>query len=586
MYRMDWKNSYEQLNLQDAVGAHLPVIGITGNCDAQTCSLATGYYQSVLEAGAIPLILPPLLKVEQLASILERVDGLLLSGGADVNPLLVSEEPLPSLHSINPRRDAYELLLIRMAYDRQIPILGICRGIQLLAIALEGSIYQDLAAQHPKPLIKHNQDLERGYPSHTVNVEPDTLLSSLFSSPCLEVNSFHHQAVKEVGKALRVVARSSDDVIEAVESAEYKSIIGVQWHPECFLLEGDRTMLPLFEWLRDEATSYARARTLHQRLLTLDSHCDTPMFFEHGINFRHRDKQLLVDSHKMKEGGLDASIMVAYLPQGERTPSAHQAATEKAEQLLSRLEAMVDDCPSFALARTPADLYRLKRAGTRAILMGIENGYAIGTDLSRIAHFRKRGVVYMTLCHNGDNAICDSARGTSEHGGVSAFGKEVIAEMNRTGMMVDLSHASEQSFYDALAWSKTPIVCSHSSARALCNHPRNLTDDQLRALAKAGGVVQVTLYHGFLRTEGEATLHDAVRHLNHLVAVAGIDHVGIGTDFDGDGGVTGCASAAELLNFTRQLVAEGYSEQEIEKIWGANFLRVMNICQNYKSENQ
>ncbi|MEG1581335.1 MAG: membrane dipeptidase, partial [Bacteroidaceae bacterium] len=146
-----------------------------------------------------------------------------------------------------------------------------------------------------------------------------------------------------------------------------------------------------------------------------------------------------------------------------------------------------DDCPSFALARTPADLYRLKRAGTRAILMGIENGYAIGTDLSRIAHFRKRGVVYMTLCHNGDNAICDSARGTSEHGGVSAFGKEVIAEMNRTGMMVDLSHASEQSFYDALAWSKTPIVCSHSSARALCDHPRNLTDDQLRALAKTGG---------------------------------------------------------------------------------------------------
>ena len=154
--------------------------------------------------------------------------------------------------------------------------------------------------------------------------------------------------------------------------------------------------------------------------------------------------------------------------------------------------------------------------------------------------------------------------------------------MNRCGLMVDLSHAAETSFYDALEVSQTPIVCSHASSRALCNHPRNLTDDQLRALAQAGGVAQVTLYHGFLRLEEEgvpATLDDAVRHLLHMIDVAGIDHVGIGTDFDGDGGIMGCANASELINFTRRLLAEGLSIDDLEKVWGGNWLRVMQQVQ-------
>ena len=157
--------------------------------------------------------------------------------------------------------------------------------------------------------------------------------------------------------------------------------------------------------------------------------------------------------------------------------------------------------------------------------------------------------------------------------------------MNRTGMMVDLSHGAESSFYDALEISHTPIVCSHSSAKALCNHPRNLTDEQMKALAKRGGVAQVTLYHGFLREEGEASIMDAVEHLNHMVNVMGIEHVGIGTDFDGDGGVSGCASASELINFTRKLMAERYSEKDIALIWGGNFLRVMDEVQRYAGGN-
>jgi microsomal dipeptidase-like Zn-dependent dipeptidase len=156
--------------------------------------------------------------------------------------------------------------------------------------------------------------------------------------------------------------------------------------------------------------------------------------------------------------------------------------------------------------------------------------------------------------------------------------------MNRLGLMVDLSHAADKSFYDALTISRTPIVCSHSSARALCDHPRNLTDDMMRALARKGGVAQTTLYPGFLRSNGQATILDAIAHLEHAIQVMGIDHVGLGTDFDGDGGVSGLADASELINFTRQLLARRYSERDIQKIWGGNFLRVMTQVQQMKEK--
>ncbi len=614
---MNWQDIYKDLNSTFSTKEARPVIGITGNYNQETCTLAEGYYQSVLKAGGIPFIIPPFYETDRLGELLDRLDGIIFSGGGDINPLLLGEEPIKELHSITPERDLQELLLARLAYDRQIPMLGICKGIQIINAALGGTNYQDIHTQMEGIRIKHSQDQDRRYPSHQVSITDGSILAKLFGTE-LAVNSFHHQACKTAAPCLTVTAISTDGVIEAVESNEFKSILGVQWHPETYILRNSTDMLPIFEWLISESAEFKQAKKLHTKIITLDSHCDTPMFFPQGINFASRDPKILVDLHKMTEGHLDASIMVAYLEQQERDEASLQNATAKANQILTQIEEMVaKNCTAVDIAYTPDDLWRLKRAGKRAIMLGIENGYAIGNDIHNVEAFRRRGVVYMTLCHNGDNDICDSARGNHEHGGVSEFGKQVIAEMNRVGMMVDLSHAAEASFYDALQLSQTPIVCSHSSARALCDHPRNLTDDQMRALAKAGGVAQVTLYHGFLvkdsvdfnpncqlstvncqlstvncqlstvncqlstvNCQHEATILDAIDHLNHMVNIMGIEHVGIGTDFDGDGGIRGCASASELINFTRRLLRERYTEEQIQMIWGGNFLRIMKQVQN------
>jgi microsomal dipeptidase-like Zn-dependent dipeptidase/gamma-glutamyl-gamma-aminobutyrate hydrolase PuuD len=550
------------------VAQRRPVIGITGNYGDLTCKLGEGYYKQVVAAGGVPLIIPPVADAAVLTSIMEKVDAVLLSGGADINPLYQGEDPIPQLGGINSERDLPELLLARMAFHRQLPMLGICRGIQTLAMALGGKV-----AQHISTNIKHSQDADRSEPTHSVSIEKDSTLYNIYSgnqSPTLYVNSFHHQAVSEPGEHFRVVAKANDGVIEAIESAEFKPILGVQWHPECMGESG----LPLFRWLVDEAEKFQKAKLMHHCVLTLDTHCDTPMFFPQNVDFGSRDPRILVDLHKMTEGRLDATIMVAYLPQPTEQPK------QFADNIFDKIEVMVARNSDYlALARTPEELWNNKYAGKKSIMLGIENGIALDGDLKNLRHFKDRGIVYVTLCHNGDNEICDSARGNQTHGGVSAFGAQVISEMNRLGIMVDLSHAHEKSFYDALELSKTPIVCSHSSARALCDHPRNLTDDQMRALAQKGGVAQTTLYHGFLKKDGEATILDAMAHLEHAIDVMGIDHVGLGTDFDGDGGIRGLADASELLNFTRQLLARRFSRQDIQKIWGGNFLRVMQQVQ-------
>lgn len=550
------------------VAQRRPVIGITGNYGDLTCKLGEGYYKQVVAAGGVPLIIPPVADAAVLTSIMEKVDAVLLSGGADINPLYQGEDPIPQLGGINSERDLPELLLARMAFHRQLPMLGICRGIQTLAMALGGKV-----AQHISTNIKHSQDADRSEPTHSVSIEKDSTLYNIYSgnqSPTLYVNSFHHQAVSEPGEHFRVVAKANDGVIEAIESAEFKPILGVQWHPECMSESG----LPLFRWLVDEAEKFQKAKLMHHCVLTLDTHCDTPMFFPQNVDFGSRDPRILVDLHKMTEGRLDATIMVAYLPQPTERPK------QFADNIFDKIEVMVARNSDYlALARTPEELWSNKYAGKKSIMLGIENGIALDGDLKNLRHFKDRGIVYVTLCHNGDNEICDSARGNQTHGGVSAFGAQVISEMNRLGIMVDLSHAHEKSFYDALELSKTPIVCSHSSARALCDHPRNLTDDQMRALAQKGGVAQTTLYHGFLKKDGEATILDAMAHLEHAIDVMGIDHVGLGTDFDGDGGIRGLADASELLNFTRQLLARRFSRQDIQKIWGGNFLRVMQQVQ-------
>lgn len=553
-----------------------PIIGITGNFDNGNMSLAPGYYTSILKAGGIPFVIPPCDEDDVLVNLLDKIDGLLLSGGGDINPLYLQEEPIKELHSINPHRDHQELMLVRLAANRQIPMLGICRGMQVMTATLGGTIYQDIYKQCEGQCIKHSQDLDRAYASHSVTIDEDTLLSKIMRTDKLMVNSFHHQAVKDAAPGFRISARATDGVAEAIESTEYKSMIGVQWHPECFILNNDECMMPLFNWLLNEAASFRDAKALHKRVLTLDTHCDTPMFFDQNINFASRDPRIRVDLHKMNEGHQDATIMVAYLEQKERTDEALIAATAKADRLLNEIEKMVAmNCTAVDIAYTPDDLYRLKREGKKAIMLGIENGYAIGKDISNVERFRKRGVVYMTLCHNGNNDICGSARYNDENLGVSPFGEQVIREMNRVGMMVDLSHAGVQTFYDTLDISQKPVVCSHSSSRALCDHPRNLYDEQLKAIARKGGVVQVCIYDCFLRKEGGASIVDIIEHLHHMVNVMGIEHVGIGTDFDGDGGVKGCYDSSELINLTRRLLQERYSEKDIRLIWGENFLRVM-----------
>lgn len=575
--------SSEYSNLHSRFPNHkkgAPLIGITGNFSDGNLTLAPGYYQSVVQAGGVPLIIPPYEDMQLLLNMLDSLDGILLSGGGDINPLFLDEEPKPGLHSINPYRDRQELMLVRLAANRQIPILGICRGIQIMNAALGGSLYQDIYSETDGTLLKHSQDMDRAFASHTVDIAADSLLHRIMRTEKLPVNSFHHQAVKSPAPGFRVSATAPDGVIEAIESTEYKSMLGVQWHPECFLLNHDKCMMPLFGWLIKEAKSFREAKRIHKRLLTLDTHCDTPMFFDRNINFAARDPQIKVDLHKMTEGRQDATIMVAYLPQKERTEEALLAATAKADQLLDEIERMAAmNCTAVDIAYTPADLFRLKRDGKKAIMLGIENGYAIGKDLNNVERFRKRGVVYMTLCHNGNNDICGSARYNDENLGVSEFGEQVIKEMNRVGMVVDLSHAGERTFYEALEISPLPPVCSHSSCRSLCNHPRNLTDEQLKAIARKGGTVQICLYSGFLHSSREATICDAVEHLHHAVNIMGIDHVGIGSDFDGDGGIIGCNDSSELINFTRRLLFERYSEQDIQKIWGGNFLRIMKEVQ-------
>ena len=559
-----------------------PLIGITGNLGDKGCELAQGYYISVVKAGGTPVVIPPHKDKESILSLLDTLDGLVLSGGDDINPLLLGEEPLPQLHSVCPERDETELFLAREAFHRQIPTLGICRGIQVMAAVLDGKVYQDIYVQGEGAKLKHSQDMPRYTASHTVNIkEGSTLQSIVGNKQTLAVNSFHHQAVSDPGQHLMISATSPDGIIEAVESNEDKALLGVQWHPECFILNNDQSMMSLFRWLINEARTFAQAKRIHDTSIILDSHCDTPMFFtdnsrENITMFGTRSDKVLVNLPKMTEGRLDASIMVAYIPQGERTQEAYEYVATKTDRLLTQIEEIVRaNSDRVGLAETEEDILMLKAQGKKAILRGIENGYAIGKDIGLLEYFKKRGIVYMTLCHNGDNDICDSARGNNEHGGLSPFGKEVVEQMNRLGILVDLSHASEKSFYDALEVSKVPIVCSHSSARALCDHPRNLTDDQMKALAKADGVAQTTVYNGFLRKEGQATIIDAVEHLCHAAKIMGVEHVGLGTDFDGDGGVPGLADASEIINFTRHLLRRQFSEQDIRLIMGGNFLRAM-----------
>lgn len=379
---------------------------------------------------------------------------------------------------------------------------------------------------------------------------------------------------------------------------------------------------------REERALTARATAIHERVLTLDTHIDIPLNFATRAVDPGVSGDFQVDLPKMRAGGLDAGFFIVYVGQTERTPENEAQAKADAMTKFEAIHRMAEELypDEIEIAYTAADVERIAGSGKLVAAIGIENGYVIGRDLSLLETYHELGARYMTLAHGGHNDIADSATprdalgdGAAEHDGVSAFGERVIGEMNRLGMLVDVSHISRAAMLDAARLSEAPVVASHSSMHALMPHPRNLDDEQLLALADNGGVVQTVALGAFLsetaarraveyrnirgafgmipgqqpedlgaepyedyigRMEAldarypDATVADFVDHIDHAVNLIGIDHVGISSDFDGGGGIHGWNDASETLNVTIELVRRGYSEEHIGKLWGGNLLRI------------
>jgi membrane dipeptidase len=394
------------------------------------------------------------------------------------------------------------------------------------------------------------------------------------------------------------------------------------------------------------------ATMIHQRVITLDSHVDiSPANFTAERNYTQSlDTQ--VNLPKMFEGGLDAVFFSVYVRQTTEAQSpdaftaagyerAYKAALEKFDGIHRLTEQIAPD--TIALALTSADVRRIKSQGKKVALIGTENGYPIGEDVGRVKEFYDRGGRYLSLNHNGHNQLSDSHTGERDGwkwNGLSALGKKVLVEMNRVGLMIDVSHASKDSMMQSLALSNAPIIASHSAVRALCDVSRNLDDEQLIALKKNGGVIQIVAYGSFVKTpqpdsparaaalaalrkefglpeiaasgqrasaraalaqlsaerrseydrklveidkqhpgDSPATVADFIDHVDYAVKLIGIDHVGIASDFEGGGGVWGWNDASESFNVTLELVERGYTEEQIEKLWGGNLLRVMDEVQ-------
>lgn len=376
----------------------------------------------------------------------------------------------------------------------------------------------------------------------------------------------------------------------------------------------------------DDPKIQEKAAKIHAAALSLDTHGDVPTYmvsrpgFNIGEEHDVAKTRSQIDFPRMKKGGLDAMFFAVYLGQGERTAAGNAEAKERALELFQLIHQSVEDNPSMAgLATSPEDAHQLKEKGKTAVFIGIENGWVIGRDLALLKEYYDLGARYMTLSHTTNNDICDSSTDPNgpEHDGLSEFGVQVVEEMNKLGMMVDISHTSDKTFYDCIEHSKAPIIASHSSARALYDHPRNMNDDMIKALAKKGGVIQMNMLSSYLKdsdparvaamkelrekfprnkeltdTEREArmkelesinkrfpeqlaTLQMVVDHIDHIVKLVGVDYVGIGADLDGGGGVIGMYDVSEMGNVTYELVKRGYSEEDIKKIWSGNLFRVM-----------
>jgi membrane dipeptidase len=329
----------------------------------------------------------------------------------------------------------------------------------------------------------------------------------------------------------------------------------------------------------------------HDGLLTIDSHVDIP--WPDGPS-PFEDGPRCVDLPKMRAGGIAAVCFAAYVPQGPRDDAGHIAATGRARAMLEVIAAMAPaDGSGGRLAPTADAIEAAYAAGTPAIIPAIENGYALGRDLAVLDEFAAAGVRYITLTHNGHNELADAAiprrdlnDTEAEHGGLSALGREAIARMNQLGILIDVSHSAKSTMMQAAALSRTPIVATHSCIRALCDHPRNLDDEQLDTLAATGGLVQITIVSNFLRKQARSSdlnVANIADHIDYAVKRIGIEHVGIGTDFDGGGGVKGFMNAAQAPNLTAELARRGYDRAALAQIWGGNFLRLLRKAESKRS---
>ena len=563
---------------QSPVVGEKPLIGISLGWNETKNTVNNTYVNSVLMHGGVPYLIPVTDDVEVLRQIVAQLDGIIFTGGEDFAPAYFGEEEHEKLGEVNVTRDTYDLTLFKLATDRNIPTLGICRGLQLINVAMGGTLYQDLPAEKASD-INHRQEEAGTVATHGVSVVEGSMMHQILGKKEIQVNTFHHQAIEKLAPGLKVVGWANDSVPEMIEAYPSSQIIGTQFHPEIFTANGDALMGKLFKFLIDKAETFQKAKDIHARILSVDTHTDTPLWFTRGAFSVGWRKSNQVSIQKMEEGKLDAQFLAAFLAQKERDEASSQKAVEHCTTLIESIYKDVEKYKDYCgIALTEEDARRLKAEGKKAFFIGIENGYGIGKDIKNVKKYKDMGVQYMTLCHSYDNDICSSSTHTEDATkGLTAFGRKVVKEMNKLGMMIDISHASESTFWDVIKYSKDPIFASHSSVKALCNSDRNLTDDQLRALAKNGGVIQICIYGGYLNNDAKAaSVDDVVRHIDHAVKVAGIDHVGIGSDFDGGGGVLGCKGDNDMINITVKLIEKGYSEEDIRKIWGGNFFRVMN----------
>jgi microsomal dipeptidase-like Zn-dependent dipeptidase len=349
-------------------------------------------------------------------------------------------------------------------------------------------------------------------------------------------------------------------------------------------------LVTLFSTGCAEETVDARVARLHKKMFTIDTHNDFSMWLatpdgDFGV------KGGQVSFQQMHDGGLDAAFFAAYQDQGPIDTEFHRFAREYADTLILLLKQYAEQNSELgAIATSIKEMKALKRAGKVSLFLSIENACCLGDSLPLVRYYYDQGVRMIGLTHNGNNAIADA--GTTKvklHGGLSDFGKEAIAEMNRLGIVIDLSHASRDATLQAVRVSKTPIIASHSCVFAVRELSRNLTDEEILAIAENGGVIHLALDAWLLHYGPDysaASLDDFMKHLRYIIDLVGIDHVGVGSDFDGGGGLIGCKDMSEYHNLTQRLIEEGFSDEDIIKIWGGNFLRVFEQVERYAKEQR